>query len=75
MIEPQLPMLSAFCTLSVLIPADSLMRTNQVPTIENKIPTPAISIGNTMGENPPMKSSPITIVSCPNTIVARTVAT
>ena len=50
-IEPQLPIFSAFCTLDVLIPALSLIRTNKVPMIENKIPMPAISIGNRIGRH------------------------
>ena len=73
--EPQLPMFNAFCTLSVFIPALSLIRTNQVPAIENRIPTPAINMGSRIGDNPPNPSSPITTVCCPRTIVANTVAT
>jgi hypothetical protein len=83
MIEPQLPIFRAFCTTEVLMPALSEMRTNQVPTIEKRIPTPAISIGRRMGEKPSNPSSrdtrlvmeAVPVTSCPSTMVARTVAT
>ena len=52
-IDPQLPMLRAFCTFEVLMPAASLTFTNNVPTIENNIPTPAIIIGSKIGAMPP----------------------
>ena len=55
-IDPQLPMFSAFCTASVLAPAESLIFTNNVPTIDRRIPTPAITIGNKIGASPPKLS-------------------
>ena len=75
-IDPQLPIFKAFCTVAVLIPALSLIRTNTVPMMENMIPAAAINIGRIIGENPLSASVPFTIVvCCPNTIVANTVAT
>ena len=49
------------------------MVTNHVPTIENNIPKPQITIGNKIGDIPPNLS--VTEISCPNTIVANIVAT
>ena len=67
--EIQLPMLSAPCTF----PLSFLMRTKRVPTSENIIPMPAMSIGRSIGAVPPKASSETT--SCPSTIVASIVAT
>ena len=70
-------MFNAFCTASVLRPALSEIFTKKVPTIENKIPTPAIIIGNRIGAISPnwFKNSRGITVSLPNTMVAKTVAT
>ena len=47
--------------------------------MDNKIPTPAIIIGNKIGDKPPKASTnlppPTAVTSCPKTIVANTVAT
>ena len=64
MIEPQLPIFNAFCTAAVLLPAASLILTNKVPTIENNIPSAAISIGSKIGARPPNASS-AAVVSLP----------
>ena len=53
--------------------------TVNIAMIDNKIPTPAIIIGNKIGDKPPKASTnfppPTAVTSCPNTIVANTVAT
>ena len=56
-IDAQFPMLRAFCTLDV----SSLIVTNHVPTIENTIPSPQITIGNRIGDIPPNAS--LTLIS------------
>ena len=47
--------------------------------MDNNIPTPAIIIGNKIGDKPSKASTnfppPTAVTSCPNTIVAKTVAT
>ena len=68
-IEDQLPMFNAFCTLSVSL----LILTNAVATIDKINPRPAISIGNKIGAIPPKLS--IETISRPRIIVANIVAT
>ena len=64
-IETQFPMFKAPCTCFSL--ASSLViLTNIVPMIENKIPKPAIAIGNKIGPIPPKASSnfpPISLIT------------
>ena len=50
-------MFNALCTVAVFNPADSLILTKKVPMIDNKIPTPAINIGNKIGDKPPKAST------------------
>ncbi len=74
MMEPQLPMLRAFCTEWVLMLAVSLIRTKRVPIMLKMIPMPAISMGRRIGGHP----AEIIIgdgFPDPSTIVASTVAT
>ncbi len=66
--EPQLPRFKAFITEL----SSPLMRTKNVPMMENTMPKPAITIGNKMGERSPFFTMSI---SAPSTIVASMVAT